>query len=83
MVIQGYTFVYAVQNGHIKRITDQDIELPVFEISGTNIINNYIAFPAQKNQSMRIKFPVLVLLVKNVENALFSWISILDSKLRC
>ena len=56
----------AVRNGHIKRITDPDIELPVFEISGSNVVNNLIAYPASKNASMRVKMPVLVLLVKNV-----------------
>lgn len=56
-----------VRNGHIKRITDSDVELPVFEICGANIANNYIAFPAQKNASLKIKYPVLVLLVKNVK----------------
>jgi hypothetical protein len=55
-----------VRNGHIKRITDLDIELPVFEISGNNIVNNYIAFPGEKQGSLRIKMPILVLLVKNV-----------------
>lgn len=38
----------------------------MFEISGSNIVNNYIAFPSQANTSMRIKLPILVLLVKNV-----------------
>ena len=50
----------------MKRITDPDIELPVFEISGSNVVNNLIAYPASKNASMRVKMPVLVLLVKNV-----------------
>ena len=59
--------VSIVRNGHIKRITDVDIELPVFEICGSNIINNLISFPSQKGQSMRIKLPILVLLVKNVD----------------
>jgi|JI10StandDraft_1071094.scaffolds.fasta_scaffold168342_3 hypothetical protein len=66
MGVQGYLKAYAVRNGHIKRITDMDIELPVFELSGANIINNFIAFPSQKNSSMKIKFPILVLLAKNV-----------------
>lgn len=46
-----------------------DIQLPVFEISGTNIVNNYIGFPNNKNGSMKMKMPILVLLVKNVVNA--------------
>ena len=64
-----------MRNGHIKRITDADIELPVFEISGSNVLNNFIAFPATKNASMRVKMPVLVLLVKNVALQAGRWTS--------
>jgi hypothetical protein len=67
MGIKRYKILHSVRNGHIKRITDLDIELPVFEISGNNIINNYLAYPAGKNASMKIRMPILVLLVKNVE----------------
>ena len=31
-----------VRNGHIKRITDQDIQSSVLEIMGTNVSTNYI-----------------------------------------
>ncbi len=55
-----------MRNGHIKRVTDQDIELPVFEISGSNILNNYLAYPSGKNHSLRVRMPILVLLAKNV-----------------
>lgn len=76
-----------MRNGHIKRITDLDIELPVFEICGTNIINNFVAFPNQKNASMKVRFPILVLLAKNVVNQLLQLdkyfrfeVTILDDK---
>jgi len=55
-----------VQNGHIKRLTDPDIELPVIEVSGININKNYISLPANPAASLKIKMPILVLLVKNV-----------------
>lgn len=55
-----------MQNGHIKRLTDPDIDLPVIEINGVNINKNYIALPANPSSSLKIKMPVLVLLVKNV-----------------
>jgi hypothetical protein len=35
-----------VRNGHIKRITDQDIQSSVLEIMGTNVSTNYITCPA-------------------------------------
>ena len=55
-----------VRNGHIKRLTDQDIDLPVIEICGTNIINNYLSIPNNPKASLKMKMPILVLLVKNV-----------------
>jgi Protein of unknown function (DUF667) len=61
-------------------VTDQDIDLPVFEISGSNIINNYIAYPSSKNSSMRIKMPILVLLAKNVVIFLLRWTSTSGSR---
>ena len=48
-------------------MTDQDLELPVFEVSGNNIASNYVAYPHGKNESMRMKMPILVILVKNVQ----------------
>jgi len=47
-------------------LTDQEIELPVIEILGTNIAKNYLAFPSNPASSMKIKFPILVILAKNV-----------------
>ena len=35
-----------VRNGHIKRITDQDIQSSVLEIMGTNVSTIYITCPA-------------------------------------
>lgn len=46
MVIERYNNHNKVQNGHIKRLTIQDIDLPVIEINGVNINKNYIALPA-------------------------------------
>jgi hypothetical protein len=66
MVIKRYKFYYLVQNGHIKRLTDGDIDLPVIEIFGVNINKNFLALPANPASSLRIKMPILVLLVKNV-----------------
>jgi hypothetical protein len=64
--LQRYNFANPVSNGHIKRVTDQDIELPVFEIIGTNVQKNYIALPESDKSSLKIKMPILVILAKNV-----------------
>ena len=39
---------FQVRNGHIKRITDQDIQSFVLEIVGTNVSTTYITCPAGK-----------------------------------
>lgn len=39
--------IKAVQNGHIKRLTDQDIQSSVLEIMGTNVTTAYITCPAK------------------------------------
>jgi hypothetical protein len=37
---------YSVHNGHIKRLTDQDIQSSVLEIMGTNVTTAFITCPA-------------------------------------
>lgn len=38
----------SVHNGHIKRLTDQDIQSSVLEIMGTNVTTAYITCPANE-----------------------------------
>ena len=54
------------RNGHIKRITDQDIQSSVLEIMGTNVSTNYITCPADAKKTLGIKLPFLVMIIKNV-----------------
>mmetsp|Transcript_86264 Transcript_86264/g.230387 ORF Transcript_86264/g.230387 Transcript_86264/m.230387 type:complete len:90 (+) Transcript_86264:247-516(+) len=58
--------MFAVRNGHIKRITDQDIQSSVLEIMGTNVSTNYITCPADPQKTLGIKLPFLVMIIKNV-----------------
>ncbi len=53
-------------NGHIKRITDNDIQSSVLEIMGTNVSTNYIKSPDDPEQTLAIKLPFLVMIIKNV-----------------
>eukprot|EP00662_Eupelagonemidae_sp_cell21_P040088 gene40088-61085_t len=48
-----------VKNGHIKRITDQDIQSSVLELIGTNITTTYITCPADPSKTLGIKLPFL------------------------
>lgn len=55
-----------VQNGHIKRLTDQDIQSSVLEIMGTNVTTAFITCPANEKETLGIKLPFLVMIIKNV-----------------
>ncbi len=58
-----------VQNGHIKRITDQDIQSSVLEIISTNVSTTYVTCPSDPQKTLGIKLPFLVMIIKNVMNA--------------
>ncbi len=55
-----------MRNGHIKRITDPDIQSSVLEIMGTNVSTTYIQCPADPKKTLGIKLPFLVMIIKNV-----------------
>lgn len=57
---------FAVRNGHIKRITDPDIQSSVLEVAGTNVSTTYITCPADPKKTLGIKLPFLVMIIKNV-----------------
>lgn len=56
-----------MRNGHVKRITDSDIQSLVIEITGTNVSTTYIECPADKKQTLGIKLPFLVMIIKNLK----------------
>ena len=61
-----------VQNGHIKRLTDQDIQSSVLEIMGTNVTTTFVTCPKEKNKTLGIKLPFLVMIIKNVPLVIIS-----------
>lgn len=69
-----------VHNGHIKRLTDQDIQSSVLEIMGTNVTTAYITSPQNPNETLGIKLPFLVMIIKNVLFSLRSLKNISHSK---
>ena len=75
-----------VRNGHIKRVTDPDIQSSVIEIMGTNVSTNYITCPLDAKQTLTIKLPFLVMIIKNVSerptltDIRYSWKNISLSK---
>lgn len=69
-----------VKNGHIKRITDGDINSSVLEIAGSNVSTTFITCPAKKKQSLGIKLPFLVIIIKNMKKYFTFEVTILDDK---
>ena len=72
--------VCTVRNGHIKRITDQDIQSSVLEIMGTNVSTNYITCPADPKKTLGIKLPFLVMIIKNLKKYFTFEVQVLDDK---
>jgi hypothetical protein len=63
---QSKPFAYVVHNGHIKRLTDNDIQSSVLEIMGTNVTTAFITCPVNEKETLGIKLPFLVMIIKNV-----------------
>ncbi|KAM3963321.1 cilia- and flagella-associated protein 20 [Aphomia sociella] len=68
-----------VKNGHIKRLTDSEVNSIVLEIVSTNVATTYITCP-KRNQVLGIKLPFLVMIVKNLKRYFSFEITILDDK---
>ena len=70
----------AVRNGHIKRITDGDIQSSVLELMGTNVSTNFISCPADPKATLGIKLPFLVMIIKNLKKYFTFEVQVLDDK---
>eukprot|EP00798_Chlamydomonas_sp_ICE-L_P014991 gene14991-21049_t len=69
-----------VRNGHIKRITDQDIQSSVLEICGDNVSTTYVTAPACEKETLGIKLPFLVMIIKNMKKYFSFEVTVLDDK---
>lgn len=72
--------LFSVKNGHIKRITDQDIQSSVLEIMSTNVSTTYITCPADPTKTLGIKLPFLVMIIKNLKKYFSFEVQVLDDK---
>lgn len=68
-----------VHNGHIKRLTDNEVNSIVLEIVSTNVATTFITCP-KNNQALGIRLPFLVMIVKNLKRYFSFEITILDDK---
>ncbi|RYG53043.1 DUF667 domain-containing protein [archaeon] len=71
---------FAVRNGHIKRITDADIQSSVLEIAGVNVSTTYITCPVDPKKTLGIKLPFLVMIIKNLKKYFTFEVTVLDDK---
>ncbi|XP_013713789.2 cilia- and flagella-associated protein 20-like [Brassica napus] len=69
-----------VEDGHVKRCHDDDIQSNVLEVVGSNIQSTYITCPADLSATLGIKLPFLVLVVKNMKKYFSFEVQILDDK---
>ena len=70
----------STRNGHIKSIIDTDIQSSVIEIMGTNISPTFITCPSDANLTLGIKFPFLVMIIKNLKKCFTFEVQVLDDK---
>ena len=73
-----------VRNGHIKRITDADIQSSVLEIMGSNVSTTFISCPSSKGKGrpavLGIKLPFLVMIIKNLKKYFTFEVQVMDDK---
>ncbi|KER23364.1 hypothetical protein X801_06926 [Opisthorchis viverrini] len=69
-----------VSNGHIKRVTDEDIQSFVYEIVGTNVSTAFLKCPANSAQTLSIRLPILVIVLKNLKKYFTFEVQILDDQ---
>lgn len=74
------SLVPAVQDGHITRVTDEDIQSSVLEVAGENVATTFITCPADPAKTLGIRLPFLVLLVKNLDRYFSFEVQVLDDK---
>ncbi len=70
----------SVRNGHIKRITDQDIQSSVLEIMSDNVASTFVVTPADPAKTLGIKLPFLVMIIKNLKKYFSFEVQVLDDK---
>ncbi len=70
----------AVRNGHIKRITDDDIASSVLEIVSANVSTTYVTCPSDPQKTLGIQLPFLVMIIKNLKKYFSFEVQVLDDK---
>ena len=59
-----------INNGYVKRITDFEMQSSVIEICGANVSTCFLTCPSNPKQTLGVKMPFLVLLIKYLKKYL-------------
>jgi hypothetical protein len=75
-----FNILIAAKDGTVEPITDQELESTVLCIQGANISTTLISCPSDSHKTLGIKLPLIVFLVKNLDEHFSLEIEIMDDK---
>ncbi|XP_037951877.1 cilia- and flagella-associated protein 20-like [Teleopsis dalmanni] len=67
-----------VRNGHIKRIHDEELQCMVLQLKGAMLDTTYITTPSFPKNELNMSLPILVLVIKNVNEPVSFEIQVVD-----
>ena len=69
-----------INNGYVKRITDFEMQSSVIEICGANVSTCFLTCPSNPKQTLGVKMPFLVLLIKYLKKYFTFEVQVIDDK---
>ena len=69
-----------INNGYVKRITDFEMQSSVIEICGANVSTCFLTCPSNPKQTLGVKMPFLVLLIKYLKEYYTFEVQVIDDK---
>ena len=69
-----------INNGYVKRITDFEMQSSVIEICGANVSTCFLSCPSNPEQTLGVKMPFLVLLIKYLKKYFTFEVQVIDDK---
>ena len=69
-----------INNGYVKRITDFEMQSSVIEICGANVSTCLLSCPSNPKQTLGVKMPFLVLLIKYLKKYFTFEVQVIDDK---
>ena len=69
-----------INNGYVKRITDFEMQSSVIEICGANVSTYFLTCPSNPKQTLGVKMPFLVLLIKYLKKYFTFEVQVIDDK---